>query len=39
MFVWQGLTPATVQELCYMQLGYVPPSIFAVALPAVVRNP
>jgi hypothetical protein len=27
-FVWQGPTPATVQELCYMQLGYNPPPVF-----------
>ena len=34
MFSWSG---SGNQQLCYIQVGYVPPSIFALALPAVTR--
>lgn len=37
MFVWNGANPASVQELCYIQVGYIPPSIFGAALPMIVR--
>lgn len=34
MFSWSG---SGNQQLCYIQVGYTPPSIFGVALPTVVR--
>ncbi len=34
VFVWGG---STNQQLCYMQIGYVPQSIFGVALPVIKR--
>jgi hypothetical protein len=34
MFSWSG---SGNQQLCYIQVGYTPPSIFAVAVPAVMR--
>jgi len=36
VFMWQG---STTQELCYIQVGYVPPSIFGTALPMLQKGP
>ncbi len=36
MFVWNG---STTQHLCFMRVGYTPPSIFGVALPLLQKQP
>ena len=36
VFAWSG---STTQQLCYIQVGYTPPSIFGVALPSVMKQP
>jgi hypothetical protein len=36
VFSWSG---SGTQQLCYLQVGYIPPSIFGLALPAISKQP
>jgi hypothetical protein len=38
-FAWSGSSTTINQQLCYIQVGYVPPSIFGLALPIIQKAP